>query len=35
MPLQTLFPKEGFKNWEKEITVTVGSELTINAPLKK
>jgi hypothetical protein len=27
--------KEGFKNWEKEITVTVGSELTVNAPLKK
>ncbi|HEY8458950.1 MAG TPA: PEGA domain-containing protein [Blastocatellia bacterium] len=27
--------KEGFKNWEKEITVMAGSELTINAPLKK
>ena len=26
--------KEGYKNWEKEITVTAGSELTINAPLK-
>jgi PEGA domain-containing protein len=27
--------KEGYKNWEKEITVSAGSELTINAPLKK
>ncbi|HKQ73484.1 MAG TPA: PEGA domain-containing protein [Blastocatellia bacterium] len=26
--------KEGYKNWEKEISVTAGSELTINAPLK-
>ncbi|MGH9769362.1 MAG: PEGA domain-containing protein [Blastocatellia bacterium] len=26
--------KEGYKNWEKEIKVTAGSELTINAPLK-
>jgi PEGA domain-containing protein len=26
--------KEGFKNWEKEITVTAGSDLTLNAPLK-
>jgi hypothetical protein len=26
--------KEGYKNWEKEITVTAGSELTLNAPLK-
>jgi hypothetical protein len=26
--------KEGYKNWEKEITVIAGSELTINAPLK-
>jgi PEGA domain-containing protein len=26
--------KEGYKNWEKEITVTAGSDLTINAPLK-
>jgi hypothetical protein len=25
---------EGYKSWEKEITVTAGSELTINAPLK-
>jgi PEGA domain-containing protein len=27
--------KEGYRNWEKEITVMVGSELTINASLKK
>ncbi|MGH9938721.1 MAG: PEGA domain-containing protein [Blastocatellia bacterium] len=26
--------KEGYKNWEKEIKVMAGSELTINAPLK-
>jgi hypothetical protein len=26
--------KEGYKNWEKEIHVTAGSELTVNAPLK-
>jgi len=26
--------KEGYKNWEKEIKVTAGSELTVNAPLK-
>jgi hypothetical protein len=26
--------KEGYKNWENEITVTAGSELTINASLK-
>jgi PEGA domain len=26
--------KEGYKNWEKEISVTAGSELTVNAPLK-
>jgi len=27
--------KEGYKNWEKEIKVMAGSELTINAPLTK
>jgi hypothetical protein len=29
-----LMLKEGYKSWEKKITVTAGSELTINAPLK-
>jgi len=29
-----LMLKEGYKSWEKEITVIAGSELTINAPLK-
>ena len=27
--------KEGYRNWEKDITVMAGSELTINAKLKK
>jgi len=29
-----LMLKEGYKSWEKKITVIAGSELTINAPLK-